>query len=124
MKKINNIELKDKLAPNYVFDKKLFRRTILVLFVYTLLLIGVSGFDFENQFFYTCEYSVCNNPYFNNSLDCPGTPEFCATPSFLSGYTIGKEQPNILKTYPYVVLGVLGVIFIFNHYKNNVRKTK
>jgi hypothetical protein len=124
----------------YKFNPLIFLLAISFLLLLALSFILTLGFDLNNNFYVKCDNpgksnangwtigGKCENPYYNNPSVCnekylDPTSYLCTTEYLNDGYEYGKKPPIILNYWSFIVIGVLMLAFIINHYKHNTKRS-
>jgi uncharacterized integral membrane protein len=118
-------ELKLGNGKRYRFNTVLFQVMVLVLLFIVVGVLAWSGFD-KNQYLYvSCPVGEvkCFNPLYENFDFCgktiSGFDPICTEEFVPEGFEWGRKPPMILGVFPWVVVGLLVVCFVLNHFLYN-----
>lgn len=142
LKKINHTGIKDIVAPDYIFNKWIFRGALLLCLLLAIFIMAQNNFDFNTKIYFNCPSNggICENPFYYKNYELLGSiddvmdrakamdkcPDFdlCLIKNFYPGQSYGTPPSWLLKNFGLIVLGIWIVAFAYNHGAYNEKKKR
>lgn len=130
IKEINNFDLSKRLFPVYVFNKNLFRFSLIICLLLLLSIFSYYNFDLGTNYYLSCPNSslvYCSNPYYDYAQEfgcvCPELG-LCDFATLNPGDSYGVKPPFVVSNFGLIILTIFILTFAYNHIKYNWRVKK
>jgi hypothetical protein len=120
------------ILKGYKFDKLIYGIYVLVVLALFLIVFISNGSDRAQHIFYKCDVTdndfylngstgqSCLNPFYNEYPICQSLWSGACNDKLVSnGFQYGEPAPAIVKQWIFIVLGLLLVAFVINHFIYN-----
>lgn len=118
-------KLKDQV---YRFNTNIILSSVLIMLVLAIGILwyyeGLDGFDMNKKFYVSCQSDMgCENPLYQNMAYCgsmiASNDPICNKEYLIKGETYGEAPPKIFRYFTLIVLSILLLAFVVNHFVMN-----